>query len=142
MPGIDTDPDDLARQAWIMYSIGIAMIVARTASQVNRVGWKRIALDDYMMVFSGVSIPFRLHGIPANKIFVQLLYTALVITILRSVQGNGANGFTEAEVASMTPSEIAAHSENAKFVNISEQIMLCTIYSLKACMLMIYSRLT
>ncbi|RDW77969.1 hypothetical protein BP5796_05821 [Coleophoma crateriformis] len=120
MAEVDISPKDLARQAWLMYSIGISMIVARVVSQIMRVGWKRIAVDDYMM----------------------LLYTALVITIIRSVQGLGGNGFTEAEIASMSPSDIAQHIENAKFVNISEQTMLCTIYSLKACMLMIYSRLT
>lgn len=73
---------------------------------------------------------------------LQCLYTALIITLVRSTTGIGGNGKTEAEIALMTQDEINQHIENAKFVNVAEQAMLCTIYSLKVCMLIIYSRLT
>lgn len=55
MARADTNPADLKKQAYIMYSVGMSMIVLRMLAQINRVGWRRISWDDYVMILSGVS---------------------------------------------------------------------------------------
>lgn len=66
----------------------------------------------------------------------------MIITLIDSVSGVGGNGFTADIVATWTDAERKEHIRNAILVQVSEQFMLSTIYSVKVCMLLIYSRLT
>ena len=54
----------------------------------------------------------------------------------------GGNGLTLDEVAQLTDAEKQEHSNNAKLVQAAEQALIFTVYSIKACMLLIYTRLT
>lgn len=51
----DTDPAELAIEAWIMYSVGMALIVLRMGAQIKRHGWKGLKPDDYVMCLTAVS---------------------------------------------------------------------------------------
>jgi hypothetical protein len=73
---------------------------------------------------------------------MQCLYTVMIVTLIDSVSGVGGNGFSADEVAQWTDAEKTEHSNNAKLVQVAEQATLTTVYSVKACMLLIYSRLT
>lgn len=66
----------------------------------------------------------------------------MIITLIESVSGVGGNGFAADVVATWTDEERKEHVKNAILVQVCEQFMLSTIYSVKICMLLIYSRLT
>ncbi|KFZ16484.1 hypothetical protein V501_02224 [Pseudogymnoascus sp. VKM F-4519 (FW-2642)] len=120
----DTDPVELATQSWIMYSVGMALIVLRMGAQIKRHGLKGLKPDDYLMCLTAG------------------FYTALIVTLIGSVSGVGGNGFTADVVATWTDAEKKEHIKNAILVQVCEQFMLATVYSVKVCMLLIYGRLT
>lgn len=53
----DTDPVELAIEAWIMYSVGMALIVLRMGAQIKRHGLKGLKPDDYVMCLTAVRWP-------------------------------------------------------------------------------------
>lgn len=69
-------------------------------------------------------------------------YTTLVVCLYVIATGGGSNLFPEELFKSFSPKEIADRVRGSKIVIISEQAMLNTIYFLKACMLLMYTRLT
>jgi hypothetical protein len=58
----DTDPVEFAIQAWIMYSVGMAVILLRMAAQLKRHGRKGLQPDDYVMCLTAVR--HYLHVLP------------------------------------------------------------------------------
>ena len=50
----DTDPVELATQSWIMYSVGMTLIVLRMGAQIKRHGLKGLKPDDYVMCLTAV----------------------------------------------------------------------------------------
>ena len=56
--------------------------------------------------------------------------------------GGGSNLFPPEQLAHFTEAEISARIYGSKLVLISEQAMLCTIWGVKACMLIFYGKLT
>ena len=89
-----------------------------------KLGFSKMQADDYLMV---------------NATF---WYTLLAVSINKMIAGGGSNYMTAEEEASLTPQTIKDRIEGSKWVFVSEQAMICTIWSLKLCMLFIYSRLT
>ena len=69
-------------------------------------------------------------------------YTLLAVSINKMIAGGGSNYMTPEEEASLTPQTIKDREEGSKWVFVSEQAMVLTIWSLKLCMLFIYGRLT
>jgi hypothetical protein len=62
--------------------------------------------------------------------------------MVASVSHGDSNGVTVAEAALMTEADILQGIANAKLVLIAEQAMILTVYAIKVCMLIVYSRLT
>lgn len=71
-----------------------------------------------------------------------LWYTILVVSINKTIFGGGSNLMTTEEEAALTPETTRERIKGSKWVVVSEQAMVLTIWSLKLCMLFIYSRLT
>ena len=71
-----------------------------------------------------------------------LWYTILVVSINKTISGGGSNYMTAEEEAALTAESIRERVKGSKWVVVSEQAMVLTIWSLKLCMLFIYSRLT
>ncbi len=69
-------------------------------------------------------------------------FTTLVVCLNVVVTGGGSNLFLPEEFATFTPEDIKERINGSKVVVISEQAMLNTIYFTKACMLIMYRRLT
>lgn len=69
-------------------------------------------------------------------------YTVLVISINKIIFGGGSNFMTTEEQATLTPEIRRERIAGSKWVIVSEQAMILTIWSLKLCMLCIYRRLT
>lgn len=74
--------------------------------------------------------------------FAWIWFTVLCVSLNKIVGGGGSNLMSAAEEAALTPSTISAHIEGAKWVFISEQALVLTVWSLKGCMLYIYFRIT
>ncbi|PYH93415.1 hypothetical protein BO71DRAFT_420082 [Aspergillus ellipticus CBS 707.79] len=116
-------PHDLVVQTWIMYSIAMLLFVIRVFARYKRMGF-RFQIEDYLMV---VAVGF---------------YTAFAVTNIKIIEGGGSNLYEPYEYASFTAADIAVRVQGSKIEFASENCQLCTIYSLKACMLMVYFRLT
>lgn len=69
-------------------------------------------------------------------------YTTLVVCLNVVVTGGGSNLFPLEQFSTFSPDEIEERIKGSKVVIISEQAMLNTIYFTKACMLIMYRRLT
>ncbi|EED12132.1 conserved hypothetical protein [Talaromyces stipitatus ATCC 10500] len=116
-------PHDLVVQSWIMYSIGILLYLLRLYARYDRLGLKWQAEDVLMVLAIG-------------------WYTALVVTNIQLAEGGGGTLYPPEEFSTFTPEDIAARSQFAKVEFASEQCMVNTIWFLKACMLIIYYRMT
>ncbi len=93
-------------------------------SRVRKLGITKLQADDYIMV---------------NATF---WYTLLAVSINKMIAGGGSNFMTPEDEASLTPQTVKERMEGSKWVFVSEQGMIITIWSLKLCMLFIYRRLT
>ena len=69
-------------------------------------------------------------------------YTVLVTAANKIIFGGGSNFMTAEEQAALTPVIIRDRESGSKWVLVSEQAMIITIWSCKLCMLFIYHRLT
>ncbi len=78
----------------------------------------------------------------ANAVLYQGLYTALIVCLNVISQGGGSNLYPPEMEGTFTPEEIDDRIYGSKIVVISEQAMLNVIYVIKACMLIMYTRLT
>ncbi|PWY92854.1 hypothetical protein BO70DRAFT_20403 [Aspergillus heteromorphus CBS 117.55] len=116
-------PHDLVVQTWIMYSIAMLLFVIRVFARYKRLGF-RFQLEDYLMV---VAVGF---------------YTAFAVTNIKIIEGGGSNLYPPYEFDTFTAADIRSRIKGSKIEFASENCQLCTIYSLKACMLMVYFRLT
>jgi len=71
-----------------------------------------------------------------------MLYTLLIVSLNVISQGGGSNLYPPEMEGTFTPAQIADRIFGSKIVVVSEQAMLNVIYCLKACMLVMYTRLT
>ncbi|KAJ0276760.1 hypothetical protein COL940_008118 [Colletotrichum noveboracense] len=69
-----------------------------------------------------------------------ILYSIALLNII--TENGGSNLFPIEDYATFSPQDIQARIANSKLVLISEQCMLNLIYVLKACVLILYTRLT
>lgn len=97
-------------------------IYVHSAAQLWKLG--KLRLDDYLMLFAAC------------------WYTLLCIALNRIVGGGGTNFMSEADIAALTPEITKRRIEGAKWVFVSEQSLMATVWTMKGCMLIVYGRLT
>ncbi|KAL0940493.1 uncharacterized protein CTRU02_203256 [Colletotrichum truncatum] len=115
----------LQRESWSLYTVGILIISLRLYGQARRLGGLRnYQADDYLQL---VAVGF---------------YTVLVATLNIITDNGGSNLFLPEDLPTFTESDVRNRIENSKYVLVSEQAMLNVIYVLKACVLILYTRLT
>ncbi|KAI4174843.1 MAG: hypothetical protein LQ346_008174 [Caloplaca aetnensis] len=107
-----------------LYAVGLAFILTRLASRVRKLGVLRLTPDDWFMAQN------------------LLWYTLLYISLNKVIFGGGSNFMTEEDITNLTPETTATRIAGSKWVLVSEETMVLTIWSCKACMLFIYRRLT
>ena len=95
-----------------------------SGARIRKLGIAKIQADDYLMVNAAI------------------WYTLLAVSINKIIFGGGSNFMTREEEAALTAETIRARVAGSKWVFVSEQAMILTIWSLKLCMLFIYRRLT
>ncbi|OBR09213.1 Ubid family decarboxylase [Colletotrichum higginsianum IMI 349063] len=115
----------LRRQGWIHYGLGIVFILLRMYGRAKRLGGvTNYQTDDYLQILAAI------------------LFTLLVVSLNLITDNGGSNLYPPDQLASFTPSDVAARVAGSKLVLVSEQAMLNLIYVLKACVLLLYTRLT
>ncbi|KAF1989610.1 hypothetical protein K402DRAFT_349569 [Aulographum hederae CBS 113979] len=115
---------DLQQTSWTFYGVGLFIILLRLFARTRRHGFKGLAFDDYLMVAA------------------LACYTTLIVCLNVIVKGGGSNLYTPAEYESFTPEDIQERIKGSKIVVGSEQAMIAVIYTLKACILLMYHRIT
>lgn len=121
---MSTFNNNFARETWALYSVGILVIFLRFGARIRKLGIAKIQADDYLMINA------------------TIWYTVLVFSINEVIFSGGSNFMTSEEEAALTPETIRERITGSKWVFVSEQAMILTIWSLKLCMLFIYRRLT
>ncbi|KAK2054298.1 hypothetical protein LY76DRAFT_665169 [Colletotrichum caudatum] len=109
----------LAREGWSLYGLGITLVLLRLLG-----GVAYYQADDYL------------------EILAALFYTLLLVTLNKIIDQGGSNLVPPEQLATLTPEDVAARVAGSKIVLVSEQAMLNVIYTLKACVLVFYTRLT
>ncbi|RMZ27404.1 hypothetical protein D0859_08521 [Hortaea werneckii] len=100
-------------ETWAEYAVGLSIIVLRI-----------LQVDDYIALQT------------------IIWYTLLVVAINRIVFGGGSNFMTPEEEAALTPEIKAERVKGSKWVLVSEQAMIMSVWSCKAVMLILYRTLT
>ncbi|KAL1648836.1 hypothetical protein SLS58_002016 [Diplodia intermedia] len=116
----------LKEESWIWYSLVIFVAAARFASRILlfRGDLRKLQIDDYIIALALCS------------------YTTLIVTI-------NIVAFTESnllppgfDMDSLTPPDVAERRFGSKLVLVVEQCQCVTIWAVKACLLIMYYRLT
>ncbi|OIW25742.1 hypothetical protein CONLIGDRAFT_557599, partial [Coniochaeta ligniaria NRRL 30616] len=114
----------LKDQSWSLYGVGMFIILLRFFARIKRLGPRHLQADDYLMLL------------------VAALYTTLVVTLNVTAKGGGSNLYPPSLAGTFTPPQVAERVYGSKIVVVSEQAMLNVIYTIKCCMLVMYTRLT
>ncbi|KAL1888918.1 hypothetical protein Cpir12675_005981 [Ceratocystis pirilliformis] len=124
--GIDSSFNaKLKVEGWTLFSIALLLTILRLyATAVRAGGPKNWLLDEYLIILA------------------FLFYIFLVGSLNVIASNGGANLFPPQQLATFTQEQIEKRILNSKIVVVSEQAMLNTIYVLKACLLVMYTRLT
>ena len=91
---------------------------------IRILGIAKIQADDYLLMYA------------------TIWYTLLVVSINKMIFGGGSNFMTSEEEAALTTETVRERIIGSKWVFVSEQAMILTLWSLKLCMLFIYRRMT
>lgn len=95
-----------------------------STARIRRLGIRNLQTDDYLMVFA------------------VIWYTVLCVALNNVVWGGGSNLMTDEDVKNLTPKIHAEREAGSKWVFVSEHSFVLAIWSMKACMLVIYARIT
>ncbi|KAJ5131455.1 uncharacterized protein N7515_007494 [Penicillium bovifimosum] len=113
-----------ARETWALYGVGVLSAGLRFTARIRRLGLRNLQVDDYLMLFAVV------------------WYTLLCIALNQVASGGGSNLLTDEDKANLTEENIEERVKGSKWVFVSEHSFILCVWSLKACMLVIYSRIT
>ncbi|RGP73088.1 hypothetical protein FLONG3_6403 [Fusarium longipes] len=111
-------------ESWILWVLGLFIVVCRLASRRLKLGkWSRLAIEDYLMVFALVN------------------YTGVVVSI-NQVAENGSNYMPADVAAALTPEGKKKAIFGSKMTFVLEIFALTAVWTIKACLLFLYARLT
>ncbi|KAK5995720.1 hypothetical protein PT974_04137 [Cladobotryum mycophilum] len=114
----------LTLESWILYALGVFLVACRLISRRIKLGkWKHLQADDYLMLFA-----------LAN-------FTGVVVSI-NEVARNGSNYMSPEQVAQLTPETTRMAIYGSIMTFVLEIFTLTGLWTVKACLLILYSRLT
>ncbi|KND92730.1 hypothetical protein TOPH_02762 [Tolypocladium ophioglossoides CBS 100239] len=117
-------PTSLAIESWILYGLGVAVVVCRLLSRRIKLGkWRDLMIDDYLMVFALVN------------------FTGVVVSI-NEVAKNGSNYMPPEEAAELTPEGVRSAIYGSIMTFVLEIFTITATWTVKACLLILYARLT
>jgi hypothetical protein len=112
-------------ESWIWYSCGVGMTVTRLVSRTMLKGSiKGLQLDDWLMLVILVS------------------YTAFIVTINKEVHYNSNLIAPGDNVSDFSQADIQSRIYGSKLTVVVEQMQCISVWLLKACLLLLYHRLT
>lgn len=95
-----------------------------STARTRRLGIRNLQVDDYLMMFAVV------------------WYTLLCVALNQVASGGGSNLMTPEDEKNLTDKSYAERVSGIKWVFVSEHSFILCIWALKACMLVIYARIT
>lgn len=95
-----------------------------SVARIRRLGITNLQTDDYLMVFAVV------------------WYTILCVALNQVASGGGSNLMNDKDIENLTPAIKSERERGSKWVFVSEHAFILAIWAMKACMLVIYARIT
>ncbi|KAK7416696.1 hypothetical protein QQX98_005022 [Neonectria punicea] len=116
--------DSLLIESWILWVLGVLVVVCRLIARRMKLGnWRQLAIEDYLICFALVN------------------FTGVVVCI-NEVAKNGSN-YMEPEVAAHLTAEGKSRAIfGSKMTFVLEIFTLTATWAVKACLLLLYGRLT
>lgn len=119
----DTFIRTLAIESWTMYAFGMLIIGCRLFSRRLRSGSWRLGIDDWLMIFASAN------------------FTGVMVSV-NAVAVNGSNYMDPEVAAALTPEEKEHAVYGSIMTFVLEIFTLTCIWTVKACLLILYYRLT
>lgn len=118
------------------------MVIVRLISRrLHRGAWKRLQWDDYLIVCAMVRHYNILH--PQHPLTVlQLTDTVLLVCMSKVVTTSSNLIPPDEDVSQYSQAEIDSRVTGSKYVLVVEQMQILTIWLVKACLLIMYFRMT
>ncbi|ODA83241.1 hypothetical protein RJ55_01753 [Drechmeria coniospora] len=114
----------LAVESWTWYGLTWLVVVLRLISQLLlRGSVKKLRADDWLMLFAMVA-------------------DTVLVACMNIVVGTNSNLIDPREQAALAPDEIERRIFGSKMVVVVEQMQILTTWTVKACLLLLYHRLT
>ncbi|KAK0704891.1 hypothetical protein B0H67DRAFT_613428 [Lasiosphaeris hirsuta] len=120
------DPLGVAISSWTLWALAVVSTIFRFVSRRLLTGpsfFRELHVDDYLMVLALASL------------------TGVVVST-HEVMKSGSNLVAEGETADWPPDQIAEAAWGSKMLVALEEFMLCTLWLVKACLLLLYARMT
>ncbi|KXJ89029.1 hypothetical protein Micbo1qcDRAFT_165800 [Microdochium bolleyi] len=114
----------LLTEMWAWYALTVIVVVARLVSRRLLYGsFKRMLSDDYLMVFA------------------MLCFTGMLI-VIHILSYTPTNLINPADGIVLTPESIKIREYGSKLVLVVEETQMFTVWAIKGCFLLMYTRLT
>ncbi|KAK8125457.1 integral membrane protein PTH11 [Apiospora kogelbergensis] len=114
----------LAAESWTWYAITWLIVIIRVISRRDLHGsFRKLQIDDGLMLLAMVT-------------------DTILIAAINIVANTSSNLIDPNDTAPLTPASIAEKEYGSKMVLVVEQMQIVTIWLMKACLLIMYSRLT
>ncbi|KAJ6442495.1 acetamidase [Purpureocillium lavendulum] len=122
--GRKSNMSSLAAESWTWYGLTWLVVVIRMVSQILlRGSVKKLKPDDGLMLFA-------------------MATDTVLIVCMNIISHTNSNLIDPNEPATLTPEDIKQRVFGSKMVLVSEQMQILTIWTVKACLLLMYHRLT
>ncbi|KAB5515472.1 hypothetical protein GE09DRAFT_1159726 [Coniochaeta sp. 2T2.1] len=115
--------ENIKVEAWTLFTIGILLIVARMFSRRIKLGSWRLQIEDYLMMFAGIN------------------FTGVIVSVIE-VAKNGSNYMSLETALSLDEEGVKAAVYGSKMTMVLEIFTLTCLWTIKACLLFLYYRLT
>ncbi|CAG9951492.1 unnamed protein product [Clonostachys rosea f. rosea IK726] len=110
-------------ESWILYALGVALVICRMVSRRMKLGkWRNLMIDDYLMLFA-------------------LGNCTVVVVSINEVAKKGSNYLSPKDAVVLTPDGIQKAVYGSKMTFVLEICTITCIWTVKACLLILYSRL-
>ncbi|KAF4974535.1 hypothetical protein FZEAL_8559 [Fusarium zealandicum] len=117
-------PGLLAIESWILWALGVLVVACRLVARRMKLGkWRRLAVEDYLMCFALIN------------------FTGVVVSI-NEVAPNGSNYMPLEDALALTPKGEAQAIFGSQMTFVLEIFTLTATWTVKACLLCLYARLT
>lgn len=136
----------LAVTSWTLWGAALLVAASRFASRRMLFGsFREYQIDDNLMMVCLVSFyPTICRGKVVKRLIVstpKVSFTGVIVAV-NQVAKNGSNYVPDGLEATWTPQQVAEAEWGSKMLLALEQFILATLWLVKACLLILYARMT